>query len=145
MTRLVIGIVVVAAVATLGDYIWYAFGVRHQMWTGVLHGALLLTAVGGVLGAASGRTLAGLPIGTIAGVAGALVYYGLASILRSGAMLVAWATLWVVLGILDGRFVRRRERSVRQSALQGLTAALLSGVTFYLVVDIVWGLSLIHI
>ena len=49
------GIVVVAAAATLGDFIWYTVGVRHTMVAGLVHGALLLTAVGGALGAASGR------------------------------------------------------------------------------------------
>jgi hypothetical protein len=46
--RLLLGIVLVAVVSTVGDYIWYHYGVRHQMVTGVLHGAALLAAVGAV-------------------------------------------------------------------------------------------------
>jgi hypothetical protein len=49
---LLIGIFVVAAVATLGDWVWYTFGVRHGMTAGLIHGALLLTVAGGALGAA---------------------------------------------------------------------------------------------
>jgi hypothetical protein len=139
MPRLLIAIAVVAAVSTAGDYVWYEIGVEHRMSAGVLHGAVLLTAVGGALGAASGRVLAGLPIGALAGVAGALTYYALAPFLRSAAMMVAWASLWVMLAILDGRLVRRPPRPQRQSLVQGATAALLSGVTFYLVVASLWG------
>ena len=56
---IVAGIVVVAAAATLGDFIWYTVGVRHTMVAGLVHGALLLTAVGGAIGAASGRLAKG--------------------------------------------------------------------------------------
>ena len=139
MARLLIGIVIVAAVSAAGDYVWYEVGVQHRMWAGVLHGAVLLTAVGGTLGAATGRTSAGLPMGTVAGVAGALTYYALEPVLRSAAMLVAWASLWIVLALLDGRLVRRDKRSIQVCLIQGMTAALLSGVTFYLVVASLWG------
>ena len=75
------GIVVVAAAATLGDFIWYTVGVRHTMVAGLVHGALLLTAVGGALGAASGRLAKGLPLGTLAGLGGAFSYYVLIVVL----------------------------------------------------------------
>jgi len=52
---------------------------------------------------------------------------------------VAWASLWIVLALLDGRLVRRAKRSVRLCLIQGASAALLSGVTFYLVVASLWG------
>jgi hypothetical protein len=139
MARLLIGIVIVAAVSAGGDYVWYEIGVRHRMWAGILHGAVLLTAVGGTLGAATGRTFAGLPMGAVAGISGALIYYALAPVFRSAAMLVAWASLWIVLALLDGRLVRRAKRSVRLCLIQGASAALLSGVTFYLVVGSLWG------
>jgi len=139
MTRLLVGIIAVAVAATAGDYIWYEFGIRHRMWVGILHGAVLLTTVGGALGAVSGRIVAGLPIGTLAGITGALVYYALASVLGSSAMVVAWAALWIVLAVLDARIVRQGRRPLGQSLLQGTSAALLSGVTFYLVVGILWG------
>jgi hypothetical protein len=139
MRALLVGIVVVAAISAAGDYIWYELGVAHRLWTGVLHGAALLTAVGGTLGAASGRIAAGLPIGAAAGVAGALIYYALAPILGGAAMLAAWASLWIMLAVLDGRFVRRPGRPLRLCLVQGATAALLSGVTFYLVVGMLWG------
>src|SRR5262245_64995339 len=97
MLRLLIGIVVVAAVATAGDYVWFEYGVRNRIWIGVLHGAIQLTAVGGVLGAASGRMIAGLPLGAISGIAGALSYYALATTFRSGALFTAWTVVWLTL------------------------------------------------
>lgn len=139
MGTLLIGIAVVAAVSAAGDYVWYEIGVEHRMWAGIAHGAVLLSAVGGALGAASGRILRGVPTGTVAGVAGALVYYVLASALGFVAMLVAWASVWVVLAVLDGRFTRRVRRPLALCLVQGGTAAFLSGVTFYLVVSSLWG------
>ena len=41
MPTIVIGIVAVALAATLGDFIWYHFGVRHRALVGILHGAVL--------------------------------------------------------------------------------------------------------
>ena len=140
MTRLYASTAVVALAATVGDYAWYEFGVRHRMWVGVLHGAVLLTAVGGAIGAASGRIVAGLPIGTVAGIIGALIYYATVRLLGGQtAMIVAWAALWIVLALLDARFVRRGARPIGQALLQGASAAVLSGVTFYLVVGTLWG------
>ena len=139
MSRLLTGIVIVAAVSTAGDYVWYEIGIRHRMLSGIIHGAVLLTAVGGTLGAAHGRTLAGLPMGTVAGIAGALVYYALFPFLRGWSMLAAWASLWIMLAVIDGRVVRRVKRSAALCVIQGASAALLSGVTFYLVVGALWG------
>ena len=73
--RIGLGILGVALVATLGDYTWYTLQVRHNMATGIVHGAVLLTAVGAVLGLDAGRVLKGLPIGTLSGIGGALIYY----------------------------------------------------------------------
>ena len=140
MTRLFVGIFVVALAATVGDYVWYEFGVRHRVWVGILHGAVLLTAVGGAIGAASHRSVAGLPIGCMSGIAGALIYYtALRALGGQAAMLLAWTSLWIVLALLDARIVRRGGRSWGQAVVQGVSAAILSGVTFYLVVGTLWG------
>jgi hypothetical protein len=139
MSRLLVGIIIVAAVSTAGDYVWYEIGVRNRMLSGIIHGAVLLTAVGGTLGAAHGRTVAGLPMGSVAGVAGALVYYALFPVLHGWAMLCAWASLWIMLAVMDGRIIRRVKRSAAMCLIQGGSAALLSGVTFYLVVGALWG------
>ena len=139
MARLLLGIVLVAAVSAVGDYVWYEIGVQHRVWTGAVHGAVLLSAVGATLGAAHGRAIRGLPMGTAAGVAGALVYYALFPVLRSWAMFAAWASLWIMLAVIDGRIIRAVKRPLAQCLLQGCSAAVLSGVTFFLVVGSLWG------
>lgn len=133
------GIAVVALVSTLGDAAWYGLGVQHRVAAGIIHGAVLLTAVGGVLGLHAGRFLAGLPLGAAAGVGGALAYYALAPALGEAAMVVAWAALWVLLALLDGRVLRRGARSAAEMLTRGLLAALLGGLAFALVVDVIWG------
>lgn len=142
--RILLGIVVVALVSTVGDYIWYEYGVRHQVLTGILHGAALLAAVGGVIGVPSGRVLAGIPVGALAGVSGALVYYGIVTLGGRGsgttAMVIAWATLWIVLAMLDGRVLRGPiVRDWKPIFVRGFVAAALGGVAFYLMMDTLWG------
>ena len=139
-----LGILIVAAVATTGDYLWYTLGVRHNITNGVIHGALLLTAVGGVLGAASGHLVKGLPIGTLAGVGGALAYYAIIATFGGGtygaAIPAAWVILWLLLAAFDGRWLRAPAvRSWREIAIRGALAALVGGIAFALVMQTLWG------
>ena len=138
------GIAAVAAAATLGDFIWYTVGVRHTMTAGVIHGALLLSAVGVVLGLAAGRPLKGLPIGTLAGIGGALTYYLLILILDGRtygtAIPASWVIMWLMLAALDGRWLRApNRRSWKEVAARGLTAAVVGGIAFALVMNVLWG------
>jgi rhodanese-related sulfurtransferase len=140
----ILGIFAVAAVATAGDFIWYTYGVRHTMIAGVLHGAVLLTAVGAVLGAASGRVLKGLPIGTLAGIGGAASYYVLVAVMDrrtyGTAIPAAWVIMWLMLAALEGRWLRAPQRRTWPAvAKRGLAAAVLGGVAFYLVMTTLWG------
>ena len=143
MTTLV-GVLGVAAVATLGDFIWYTFGVQHTMVAGLVHGALLLTAVGAVLGAANGRVLKGLPLGTLAGLGGAACYYVLVATVDSrtygSAIPASWVFMWLMLAALVGLWLRAPQRWAWAAiAGRGLTAAVLGGVAFYLVMTVLWG------
>jgi hypothetical protein len=142
--KTVLGILGVAFVATLGDYTWYTLGVRHSIVTGMVHGAVLLTAVGAVLGLDAGRVLKGLPIGTLSGVGGALIYYLLVAIMDrrtyGTAIPASWVAMWLLVAILDGRWLRAPlRRSWGEIALRGMLAAILSGVAFYLVMNTLWG------
>jgi rhodanese-related sulfurtransferase len=138
------GIAVVAAAATLGDFIWYTVGVSHTITAGILHGALLLATVGGAIGATSGRTLKGLPIGAIAGVGGALSYYLLILVLdpRPYGLAIpgAWVTMWLLLAALEGRWLRgAARRPWGEIALRGSIAAVAGGIAFVLVRNTLWG------
>ena len=142
--KTVVGVLVVAALATLGDAIWYSYGVRHTIVAGVLHGALLLTVVGAVLGAASGRILKGLPIGMLAGIGGAASYYVLVGVMDrrtyGTAIPASWIIMWVILAAFEGRWLRApQRRSWGAVGGRGLVAALLGGVAFYLVMNTLWG------
>ena len=144
--NVVLGILGVALVATLTDYTWYTLNVRHSVMAGVIDGAVMLTAVGAVLGLDAGKVWKGLPIGALAGVAGALVYYLLVAIMgRRGyfsAIPAAWVTLWLILAVLDGRWLRApAPRAWTAIAVRGALAAVVSGVGFYLVMNTLWGRS----
>jgi hypothetical protein len=142
--KIALGILGVALVATLGDYTWYTLQVRHTMWAGIVHGAVLLTAVGAVLGVEAGRTLKGLPIGMLSGIGGALIYYGLIAIFGGrtygAAIPAAWVGMWLLVALLDGRWLRAPERRPwGEIAVRGVLAAVLSGIAFYLVMNTLWG------
>ena len=140
---IVSGILVVAAAATAADWIWYTYGVRHSLTAGLIHGALLLTLVGGALGTAAGRPLRGLPIGALSGIAGALAYYAFAAIgggVYGAAIPAAWFVMWLVLAIFEGRWLRApARRTWRSISVRGVLAAMLSGIAFYLVLRTLWG------
>lgn len=125
---------VVAAVATVGDWVWAAFLSRHLAVAGIVHGALLCLAMGAVLGIPSRRVLPGAAAGIGVGIAAAALFYLLAPVLRMGAMLPAWFALWVMLSAVTRRLDVNR-RSWVETLARGVLAGLLSGAAFYLVSD----------
>lgn len=126
-------VVFVALVATVGDFIWFEYGVRHTAVHGVLHGAGLLLAVGLVLGHQTGRWIRGALGGVVAGVAGALAFYAVVGALGYlGALIAAWVFMWLVLAAVSA-WLRNQLGQVSRWILPGLAAAIGSGVTFYLV------------
>ncbi len=142
--KIAAGILGVALVATLGDYTWYTLGVRHSITTGIVHGAVLLTAVGAVLGLDAGRVLKGLPIGALSGVGGALIYYLLVALVDrrtyGTAIPAAWVGMWLLVALLDGRWLRAPQRRPwPEIATRGMLAAVLGGIAFYCVMNTLWG------
>lgn len=125
--------VFVALIATLGDYIWFEFGVRHTAVNGVIHGAVLLLAVGLVIGQQRGELIRGMVGGVLAGVAGALAFYAASSSLGYlGALIAAWVFMWIVLAAVSA-WVRGDLLNLWGWMGPGLIAAAGSGVAFYLV------------
>ena len=142
--KAVIGILGVALVATLGDYIWYTQQVAHTMTTGITYGVVVLMAVGAVLGLDAGRVVKGLPIGALAGLGGALTYYLLIALMDrrtyGPAIPISWFVLWLIVAVLDGRWLRApQRRSWMEIAIRGALAAVVSGFSFYLVMNTLWG------
>jgi hypothetical protein len=142
--RIVAGILGVALVATLADYTWHALHVRHSMVTGIIHGAVVLTAVGAVLGLHAGKLVKGLPIGALAGIGGALTYYLLVALVDrrtyGSAIPASWVAMWLFVAVLVGRWLRAPERRPwRVIAIRGALAAVLSGAAFFMVMTTLWG------
>jgi hypothetical protein len=139
-----VGILGVALVATVCDYTWYTLGVRHSISSGLIHGAVLLTAVGAVLGLDAGRVSKGLPIGALSGVGGAVIYYVLVALVDrrtyGAAIPASWVAMWLLIAVLDGRWLRApQQRPWPEIALRGVLAAVLGGIAFYLMLNTLWG------
>jgi hypothetical protein len=85
-----------------------------------------------------------LPIGALAGVGSALTYYLLVALVDrrtyGAAIPATWVALWLIVALLDGRWLRApNRRPWREIAIRGALAAILSGVAFFLVMKTLWG------
>lgn len=127
----VLGALLLAALNTLGDFVWARFALAHRAGLGLAHGTLLLLALGLYLGVLRRKAVPGALGGALAGLLAAASFYALAPLLRYSAMFVSWMLLWLGFAWLDARlrgFVARRETLVR-----GALAAVGSGLAFYAV------------
>jgi hypothetical protein len=124
--------VVIAALMTLGDFLWARFISAHRAVWGLLHGAALCLGMGGFLGLVRGRAPRGALGGVVVGLGAAAGYYVLAPALGQAAMLVAWAGLWLGLAFLDARGLGSGATS-REALVRGALAAAGSGLAFYAV------------
>jgi hypothetical protein len=141
------GALLLAALSTLGDFIWANWRVRHLMLYGVLHGMAIFLAIGLVLGGRSGAPLLGAIAGVVAGAAAAGSFYLLAPVMGYSAMFLSWVLVWIALGLINlwltMRATARRlgagSSSVTSGAPlteglgRGVVAALASGAAFYAV------------
>jgi hypothetical protein len=119
-----------AVVATLGDFVWEYWNVRHTALYGVIHGAVFCLAIGAAIGARAGRAPAGILAGPLIGVFAAGVFYALAPALRMNAMFPAWMLFWICFALLQRQL---RDEPAGRAIARGLAAAVLSGIAFYLV------------
>jgi hypothetical protein len=124
-----VGALLLAALSTLGDFVWARWVPEHRMGFGLAHGTLLLLALGLYLGLVRRRAARGALSGAIVGLLAAASFYALAPLLGFGAMFVSWMALWLGFAYVDARLggaVRPRAVLVR-----GLLAAVGSGLAFY--------------
>jgi hypothetical protein len=117
-------------VATLGDFVWAYWNVRHTMLYGVIHGAVFCLAIGSAIGVRTGRLIPAAVAGPFVGVLAAGVFYALAPIMRMAAMFPAWMLFWICFGLLQRHL---REEPMGRAIARGLAAAVLSGAAFYLI------------
>lgn len=134
MKDAIISTIVLAVVATIGDWIWASFLPRHVMTAGLLHGGLLCLAMGAMIARPSGRAGAGAAAGVAIGVGAAGLFYLFAPALRYGAMFPAWFGLWVMLALLSHALAGTAGTASRgAAAARGVAAGAASGLAFYLV------------
>jgi len=141
------GAVLLAALSTLGDFVWANWRVRHLMLYGVLHGMAIFLAIGLVLGGRTGAPLLGGIAGVVAGAAAAGSFYVLAPLMGYSAMFASWVLVWIALGFISlwltmraaARPLGAGSMSVTSGTLlkdglgRGVVAALASGAAFYAV------------
>jgi len=121
-----------AAVSTLGDYVWATWIPSPRVSFGLAHGVLVFLCVGAYLGAVAGQTAKGAMAGPIVGLLAAASYYALAPVLGRSAMFAAWIALWVALGLVNAR-LRRQPGGIRDALIRSSVAAISSGIAFYLI------------
>jgi hypothetical protein len=120
----------VAAISTLGDFVWAAGNLRHRPAYGLTHGTLLFLAIGLFLGVLAGRPAAGALWGAALGFLAAGSFYVLAPIVGYSAMFVVWVAMWVALAVVYAR-LSQRHAGLAAVLGRGAAAAVGSGTAFY--------------
>jgi hypothetical protein len=130
-THAIVGSLLLAALSTLGDFVWARFVPSHRPVFGLLHGTALSMAIGLYLGALRRRARRGGVTGAVIGLAAAGGYYLLAPLMGYAAMFVLWVALWAAFGILNGRGLDDRPSHTAGALARGALAAAGSGLAFY--------------
>ena len=127
MRNAIIGAALIAAVSTLGDFVWAGLNLRHRVVYGLAHGAILFLCMGAYFGSLQKKTLMGALCGAAIGLAAAGSFYLLAPVAGYSVMFFVWAFVWIALAFL----VRNPPIVVR-----GVVAMIGSGLGFFLISDI---------
>ena len=129
MLHAIAGALILAAVSTLGDFLWEALSLRHRVAYGLAHGGAVCLSVGAIVGWRTHRVAIGALAGVAIGVAAAGLFYVLAPALHYSAMFPAWMFFWNCFAILQVQLDGSRD--YRSAMVRGLIAAILSGFAFY--------------
>ena len=136
--RALVAAIILAALSTLGDFLWAHHGIKHRMFAGILHGALLCLCLGVVLGY-GGKTAKSILLGALGGLVIGILsaggYYLMRPFIRSEAVIVAWMELWILAALLHW-WVGTISESLKLTLLRGILAAATSGLAFYAISDI---------
>ncbi|MGH9383034.1 MAG: hypothetical protein ACRD2N_01895 [Vicinamibacterales bacterium] len=131
MVPAIIGALLLAALSTAADYVWFLDIPQHQVSSGAIHGSTLFAALGGYLGWRKGKLIVGVIGGLLSGLFAALSFYALAPLGGYSMMLVSWLLLWLFLAALqthlDGQF------TVARAVGRGIVTAIVAGLGFAVV------------
>ena len=122
MRHAIIGSLAIAAVSTLGDFVWAGLHLRHHTIYGLLHGTILFACMGAFFGSLKHSPLTGAMYGAAIGLAAAGSFYVLAPMTGYSVMFFIWAFIWIALA-----FLIRNPPVV----LRGVLAMAGSGLGFY--------------
>ncbi len=125
----IVGALLLAALSTVGDFVWARFVSEHRAVFGLVHGTLLLLALGFYLGLLRKRPARGALGGAVVGLLAAASFYALAPFMGYAAMFVSWMALWIGFAFLDARL--RDGVPSREVLTRGLLAAVGSGLAFW--------------
>jgi hypothetical protein len=131
-TSALCGAMLLAALNTFGDFVWARYVPEHRAVFGLIHGTLLLMALGLYLGVLRGRRAVGAAGGAAVGFGAAAAFYLLARFMGYSAMFAAWVGLWIAFALLDALLLRR-SATLPEAVVRGVLAALGSGIAFYAV------------
>lgn len=136
--RAFVAALILAALSTLGDFLWAHYHIKHRMFAGILHGALLCLCLGAVMGY-SGKSPKSILLGALGGLAVGILsaggFYLFRPLIRSAAMIVAWMELWILTALLH-RWVGNIAESLKATFLRSILAAITSGLAFYAILGI---------
>jgi hypothetical protein len=127
----VVAALALGAVSTVGDFVWDVLNLRHRVWYGLVHGAVICLSIGAVIGIRERRVVPALVAGPLIGLIAAGGFYLLAPWLRYSAMFPMWMLFWLCFALLQERLGPGVQHSTRTALLRGLFAAILSGLAFY--------------
>jgi hypothetical protein len=125
----VAGALVLAALNTLGDFIWARIELPHHAVYGLAHGTLLLMALGLYLGVVRGKPVRGALLGAATGLLAAASFYALAPLFGKSAMFLSWMALWVGFAWVHAHL--RGAVRPGEVVARGLLAAVGSGLAFW--------------
>src|SRR5262245_47241455 len=132
MKAALISALVVAAVSTIGDYLWanvFPHG-RSAYW--FAHAIVLFFTVGVCLGWPSRQAFVGAVGAVLIGCAATLSFGFLRLLIGYDAIVVLFAALWIALGVLTVRVLQQR-RDTREVVVRSTLAAIGAGVGFYVI------------
>jgi hypothetical protein len=128
----VVGSLVMAAVSTLGDFIWATWIPHHRPVLGLSHGTLLFLAIGLYLGILARRPMRGALLGAALGFTAAGSFYVLTPFAGYAVMFFVWMGTWLGLSALHVHLQQARD-TMTAVFVRGIVAAIAFTGAFYLV------------
>src|SRR5436190_4030543 len=109
MKAAIVASLIVAAVSTIGDYLWANVLPHGQPVYWFAHAIVLFATVGACLGWPSRKSLTGAVGAAVIGCAATLGFYFLQPLMGYSAMFVLFVALWLALGVLTGRVLQHED------------------------------------